>query len=72
MQSTIGGPTVTAGSTTWTAESSPGSRTLRKEDIELTRIESFGEKEKDEGIIVTREFGTEGRPLRLSKVGVAF
>jgi hypothetical protein len=66
LESTIDEPTAT---TTWTANSSPNGET-RKDDIELTRIATFGDKE--EGIIVTREFGTAGMPIRMSRVGVAF
>jgi len=66
LESTIDEPTAT---TTWTANSSPNGEP-QKDDIELTRIATFGDKE--EGIIVTREFGTAGMPIRMSRVGVAF
>lgn len=66
LESTIDEPTAT---TTWTAHSSPGGQD-KKDEIELTRIATFGDKE--EGIIVTREFGTMEMPIRMSRVGVAF
>ncbi len=66
LESTVDEPTAT---TTWTANSSPGGQP-KKEEIALTRITTFGDKE--EGIIVTREFGTAGMPIRMSRVGVAF
>ena len=66
LESTIDEPTAT---TTWTANSSPNGDP-QKEEIELPRIETFADKE--EGIIITREFGTAGIPIRMSRVGVAF
>lgn len=58
------------GPSTWTPDSSPGRGSGKDNMKELPRM-TFPD-DKDEGIIVKENFGTEVMPLRMSRVGVAF
>lgn len=66
LESEVDEPTLP---TDWTPESSPRSATR-----DLSRMRTFGEREKEAGIVMTHEFGSQIQQIqhRMSSVGVAF
>lgn len=69
LESEVDEERTVTGQMTWTPDSSPRSATR-----DLSRMRTFGEKEKERGIMVTHEFGSQIQQIhqRMSSVGVAF